>query len=76
MIYGLKEISNLAGLKEDTVRHLILRGKIEHPEQTITGRYFYEDNGLKLVLRQIDKIKIKNRNFYKFYSRKNKEKNV
>lgn len=69
MIYGLKETSNLAGIKEDTVRHLILRGKIEHPQQTIVGRYFYDDKGLKLVLRQIDKIKIKNRNFYKFHSK-------
>ena len=73
MIYGLKETAKLAQIKEDTLRHLLLRNKIEQPQETITGRFFYDEKGLKLALRQIEKIKIKNRNFYNFYA-KEKEK--
>jgi len=67
MIYGIRETAELAALKEDTLRHLILRGKILKPQEKITGGFFYGRVGLKTVLQQIEKIKIKNRNFYKFY---------
>ena len=69
MVYGLKETAELAQIKEDTLRHLVLRDKINRPTETITGRFFYDEKGLRLVLRQIEKIKIKNRNFYKFYAK-------
>jgi len=67
MDYGIHEVAELAQIKEDTLRHLVLRKKIQQPERTLTGGYRYDKTGLKAVLKQIDKIKVKNRNFYIAY---------